>query len=90
MRDGLIDRLEVVFRSYAGVTLTRDWLAAYVWREVVPDDSRAIDVAVSDVRKRLGSGEEIEGVPGVGYRLIVPQSAARGGSDGAGIATAKG
>lgn len=70
--------MEAAFRDYQGVTLTRSWIVAHVWDATIGSESRAIDVEVGQLRTRLGKGERIESVPGIGYRLIVPQSAARG------------
>ncbi len=71
-------RLGRAFRDYEGVTLTRDWIVTYVWDGTIGSESRAVDVEVGELRKRLGKGERIESVPGVGYKLVVPPSAARG------------
>ena len=75
MSDTVIDRLEAAFRSFEGIVVTRSWLAVYVWREALADDSRAIDVAVGAARRRLQPGERIESVPGIGYKLTVPSAA---------------
>lgn len=71
-------RLLRAFRDYEGVALTRDWIVVYVWDGTIGSESRAVDVEVGELRKRLQPGERIESVPNVGYRLTVPPGAARG------------
>ena len=66
----LAPRLLDAFRRYPGVTLSRGWLAVHVWDGGVSPSSRAIDVAVGELRRGLGGGEKIEAVPGCGYRYL--------------------
>jgi DNA-binding response OmpR family regulator len=59
-----------------GVVLSRESLLERVWGGEAGPDSRTIDVHVSRLRDRLeaaGAGLRVEGVRGVGYRLIVPE-----------------
>lgn len=62
------EQLQRAFELHAGVTLTRAWLAEHVWRGRLARDSRAIDVEVVELRRRLKGGR-IETVTGAGYRF---------------------
>ncbi len=61
--------LEVLMR-HAGRTLSRAWLLEAVWGGL-PDETRAVDVGISRLRRRLGprAARRIETVDGAGYRF---------------------
>jgi DNA-binding response OmpR family regulator len=55
-------------RAHSGETLRREQLCTDVWHMNYFHSSRTIDQTISVVRKRLGEGEHIITVFGVGYR----------------------
>jgi DNA-binding winged helix-turn-helix (wHTH) protein len=65
---GVITDLLNYLRSHPGRTLSREELAADVWRARFFCGSRSIDMAVCLARKRLNGAERIVGIRGVGYR----------------------
>ncbi len=55
----------------AGVVLSREALLEDVWGTDFPGETRTVDVHVSELRKKIGTGgPSIESVRGVGYRLV--------------------
>jgi len=52
-----------------GIVLTREKLLQEIWGFDYIGDSRAVDVAISSLRKKLGGVEYIETVHGVGYKF---------------------
>ena len=62
-----------VLSSQAGRVLTHEQLRYYVWGDDFEgDETNAIPVSVSRLRQKLGDGDCIENVRGVGYRFIDP------------------
>ena len=63
-----------VLSSQAGRVLTHEQLRYYVWGDDFEgDETNAIPVSVSRLRQKLGDGDCIENVRGVGYRFIDPK-----------------
>ena len=62
------DLLETLMRNN-GIVLTREKLLQEIWGFDYIGDSRAVDVAISSLRKKLGGVEYIETVHGVGYKF---------------------
>lgn len=63
-----------VLSSQAGRVLTHEQLRYYVWNDDFEgDETNAIPVSVSRLRQKLGDGDCIENVRGVGYRFIDPR-----------------
>jgi DNA-binding response OmpR family regulator len=56
-------------RQHVGRTISRDELAEHVWKQRHFHNSRAIDQAVANLRKRLRKNERIVSVWSAGYRL---------------------
>ena len=60
--------------SQAGRVLTHEQLRYYVWGDDFEgDETNAIPVSVSRLRQKLGDGDCIENIRGVGYRFIDPK-----------------
>lgn len=55
-----------------GTVRARQEIMSQVWQENWFGSTRTLDVHVGSLRSKLGSGEWIETVRGVGYRLTVP------------------
>jgi DNA-binding response OmpR family regulator len=53
--------------SHAGHVVTRGELLQHVWRVSAASETRAVDVAIAELRKKLGPGT-IVSIRGVGYR----------------------
>ncbi len=54
-----------------GIVLSREALLEDVWGTDFPGETRTVDVHVSELRKKIGTGgPSIESVRGVGYRLV--------------------
>jgi DNA-binding winged helix-turn-helix (wHTH) protein len=66
--DGVIADLLNYLRSHPGRILSREELAAEVWRAKFFSGSRSIDMAVCLARKRLERRERIVSVRTLGYR----------------------
>ena len=64
--------LLALFASDPGAVLTRERILATVWDTSWFGPTRAIDVHVAALRKKLGSPAWIETVRGVGFRLVPP------------------
>ncbi|HVK75788.1 MAG TPA: response regulator transcription factor [Kofleriaceae bacterium] len=61
--------LLVALARRPGIAVTRTWLAEHVLPPGRDGTERTLDVHVSRLRKKLGSGVRIETVWGIGYRL---------------------
>lgn len=74
-------RVELTFKEYEllrkfienpGRVFTRDQLLNTVWGDIYTGETRTVDVHIGTLRTKLGSsGEAIETVRGVGYRMGV-------------------
>lgn len=63
----------LVLSSQAGRVLTHEQLRYYVWGDdFVGDETNAIPSSVSRLRQKLGGGDCIENIRGVGYRFNDP------------------
>ena len=56
-----------------GTAIARQWLAQQVLDPTRHGTTRTLDVHVSRLRKKLGNGEVIKTVWGVGYKLVVDE-----------------
>lgn len=63
------DVLEILVRDI-GIVLSREKILQDIWGYDYRGDSRAVDVTISALRKKLGNPELIETVHGVGYKFI--------------------
>ena len=67
-----------VLLGRAGSVVTRGRLLRAVWGAAYSDESHSLHVYVSRLRRKLaaaGAGELIVAEPGVGYRVLLPESA---------------
>ncbi len=55
-----------------GRTLTRDYLLDRIWGLQYYGDSRTLDVHIRNLRRKLGRGDYIETIVGIGYRFRPP------------------
>lgn len=62
-------------RENTGRTISREELAEHVWKQRHFQNSRAIDQAIANLRKRLRDNEKIVSVWSAGYRLEALQRA---------------
>lgn len=69
--------LEVLVGAEGGVVSAEELLER-AWDEHADPFTNAVRITVSALRKRLGEPWVIATVPGVGYRIEVPEEAARG------------
>ena len=70
LRSREFDLLAALARD-PGVVLSREALLEDVWGTDFPGETRTVDVHVSELRKKIGTGgPSIESVRGVGYRLV--------------------
>ena len=67
--------LEILVAATGGVVSAEELLAK-AWDENADPFTNAVRITISALRKRLGEPGLIETVPGVGYRIAVPQDAA--------------
>lgn len=67
--------LEILVAANGGVVSAEELLAK-AWDENADPFTNAVRITISALRKRLGEPGLIETVPGVGYRIAVPQDAA--------------
>lgn len=58
-----------VLVEHAGVVLTREQLLEKVWGTFYIGETRVVDVHIGHLRQKLGDGEVITTVRGVGYRF---------------------
>lgn len=70
--------LEILVAANGGV-ISAEELLAKAWDENADPFTNAVRITISALRKRLGEPGLIETVPGVGYRIAVPQDAAEAG-----------
>ncbi|MEB7448764.1 response regulator transcription factor [Arthrobacter koreensis] len=70
--------LEILVAANGGVVSAEELLAK-AWDENADPFTNAVRITISALRKRLGEPGLIETVPGVGYRIAVPQDAAEAG-----------
>ncbi|UYB36373.1 response regulator transcription factor [Arthrobacter koreensis] len=70
--------LEILVAANGGVVSAEELLAK-AWDENTDPFTNAVRITISALRKRLGEPGLIETVPGVGYRIAVPQDAAEAG-----------
>lgn len=70
--------LEILVAANGGVVSAEELLAK-AWDENADPFTNAVRITISALRKRLGEPGLIETVPGVGYRIAVPQDAAQAG-----------
>ena len=56
----------------AGRVMTRERLLSEVWNRDRDSSTKALDMNVLALRRKLGDSVEIATVRGVGYRLVVP------------------
>jgi DNA-binding response OmpR family regulator len=61
------DLLEYLLRN-AGQVVTRDQLLESVWGFLSPGETRTVEVHVAQLRKKLGNGDLIKTVRGLGYK----------------------
>ncbi len=64
------DLLEYLLRN-AGQVVTRDQLLESVWGFLSPGETRTVEVHVAQLRKKLGNGDLIKTVRGLGYKASV-------------------
>ncbi|MBX3093562.1 MAG: response regulator transcription factor, partial [Cryobacterium sp.] len=60
-----------VLARYPGVVVSRERLIREVWKSDWHAFSRSLEVHVASLRRKIGRGDLIETVRGVGYRLVV-------------------
>ena len=54
---------------HKNMTVSREQLLQEVWGYDYAGETRAVDVKISGLRKKLGLGDAIRSVPKLGYRL---------------------
>ncbi len=62
------DLLEILMRN-SGIVMTREKLLQEIWGYDYVGDSRAVDVAISSLRRKMGGMDFIETVHGIGYKF---------------------
>jgi len=62
------DLLQALMRN-SGIVMTREKLLQEIWGYDYVGDSRAVDVAISSLRKKIGDADYIETVHGIGYKF---------------------